>query len=174
MSQSGTESRNPHKPDYQAFLLRLWRVKEDGQLAWRVSLEQVDSGEKHGFSSLEELFAFIERFTQSTAGLNERRKIMWLNITSAKVAPENTGKALEILEREESRQPFREASGFRFLYVVESTENPGEVLSLSFWDSEAQGQAFYASDIYRKVLGGVAALISAPPERHFYEVRLEN
>ena len=37
-------------------------------------------------------------------------------------------------------------------------------MSLSFWDSEAQGQAFYKSDIYRKVLGGVAALIIAPPK----------
>ena len=74
MSKAHTESRNPHQPDYQAYLLRLWRVEVNGQLAWRASLEQVDSGEKHGFCSLEELFAFIERCTQSTAVLNERRK----------------------------------------------------------------------------------------------------
>jgi len=99
---------------------------------------------------------------------------MWLNITSAKTAPENAGKAVEILDREESRQPFQVAPGFRYLFLVESTENPGEMLSLSFWGTEEEGQAFYSSDQYRRVLGGVAALIIALPERRFYTVRFEN
>jgi len=99
---------------------------------------------------------------------------MWLNITSAKTAPENSGKAVEILDRQEARDPFVAAPGFRFLFLVESTGNPGEFLSLSFWDTEEQGQAFYNSDQYRQVLGGVAALIIAPPERRFYAVRIEN
>jgi heme-degrading monooxygenase HmoA len=98
---------------------------------------------------------------------------MWLNITSAKVAPESAAKAVEILSLEESRQPFRTAPGFRFLYVVESTENPGEMLSISFWDTEEEGQAFYGSDEYRQVVGGIANLLIARPERHFYTVRME-
>jgi heme-degrading monooxygenase HmoA len=99
---------------------------------------------------------------------------MWLNITSAIVAPENAGKAVEILNREESRQPFTLAPGFRSLFLVESTEHPGEMLSLSFWNTEEEGQAFYNSDEYRRVLGGVAELIIARPERRFYSVRMEN
>lgn len=99
---------------------------------------------------------------------------MWLNMTSATVAPENAAKAVEILNREESRQPFRVAPGFRFLFVVESTENPGEMLSLSFWDTESEGQAFYNSDEYRRVLGGVGELLIARPERRYYTVRMEN
>lgn len=99
---------------------------------------------------------------------------MWLNITSATVAPENAGKAVEILNREESRQPFTVAPGFRFLFVVESTEHPGEMLPLSFWDTEKEGQTFFNSDEYRRVLGGVAELIIARPERRLYSVRMEN
>lgn len=99
---------------------------------------------------------------------------MWLNISSATVAPENASKAVEILNREESRQPFSAAPGFRFLFVVESTEHPGEMLALSFWDTEEQGQAFYNSDEYRRVLGGVAELVIARPERRLYNVRMEN
>lgn len=98
---------------------------------------------------------------------------MWLNITSAKVAPENAARAVEILDREDSRRPFAVAPGFRTLFVVESTENPGEMLSLSFWDTEEEGQAFYNSDQYRQVLGGLAELIIARPERRFYTVQLE-
>lgn len=99
---------------------------------------------------------------------------MWLNITSAKCAPENAGKAVEILDRVESRQPFQNAPGFRFLYVVESTDMPGEMLAISFWDTEAEGQAFYSSDEYRRVVGGIADLLIARPERHTYTVRMEN
>jgi heme-degrading monooxygenase HmoA len=98
---------------------------------------------------------------------------MWLNITMAKVAPENADKVIEILNREESRQPFQAAPGFRFLLGVESTDNPGEMLSLSFWDTEDEGQAFYNSDQYRRVVGGIASLLVARPERHFYTVRME-
>ena len=94
-------------------------------------------------------------------------------LTSATVAPENAGKAVEILNREESRQPFTVAPGFRFLFGVELTEHPGEMLSLSFWDTEEEGQAFYNSDEYRRVLGGVAELLIARPERRLYNVRME-
>lgn len=99
---------------------------------------------------------------------------MWLNITSATVAPENAAKAVEILNREESRSPFTAAPGFCFLYVVESTEHPGEMMSLSFWDTEEEGQAFYNSSEYRRVLGGVAEMLIARPERRNYYVRMEN
>ena len=98
---------------------------------------------------------------------------MWLNITTARVAPENADKVIEILNREQSRKPFQDAPGFRFLFGVESTDNPGEMLSLSFWDTEDEGQAFYNSDQYRQVVGGIASLLVARPERHFYTVRME-
>ena len=39
---------------YYSFLLRLWQVKEDGGQEWRASLENVESGEKRGFTSVEE------------------------------------------------------------------------------------------------------------------------
>jgi hypothetical protein len=48
---------------YHSFLLRLWQVPIDGDLAWRILLENVQSGEKRGFASTEELFAFIRLVT---------------------------------------------------------------------------------------------------------------
>lgn len=47
------------RPYYQSFLLRMWRERPDG--AWRASLENVTSGEKHGFAHLEQLVAFLEK-----------------------------------------------------------------------------------------------------------------
>jgi len=45
--------------DYHSYLLRLWRVKEDGE-DWRASLEDVVTGELHGFTDLAKLIAYLK------------------------------------------------------------------------------------------------------------------
>lgn len=50
------------KPDYHAYLLRLWR-ENAGRQTWRASLESAQSGMRKGFASLGELFSFLERAT---------------------------------------------------------------------------------------------------------------
>jgi hypothetical protein len=52
-------------PIYHSFLLRLWRESEYG--AWRASLENVITGERHGFPNLTSLFAFLQAKSQETA-----------------------------------------------------------------------------------------------------------
>jgi hypothetical protein len=54
-----TEDQN----DYQSYLLRLWRVRDDEETAWRASLKSSRSGELVGFGSLEDLFEFLQRQT---------------------------------------------------------------------------------------------------------------
>jgi len=46
------------REEYRSFLLRLWRVRDDGQ-TWRALLEDVESGERHGFATLEALTAYL-------------------------------------------------------------------------------------------------------------------
>lgn len=46
------------KREYMAYLLRLWREKNDG--VWRALLENPNSGERNGFANLAELVAFLE------------------------------------------------------------------------------------------------------------------
>jgi hypothetical protein len=56
----------PERRDYLSYLLRLWRVGGDGgthreeEAVWRASLESPHTGERRGFASLHELFAFLE------------------------------------------------------------------------------------------------------------------
>ena len=45
--------------DYRSFLLRLWRVEDGGSTVWRASLQDVETGERRGFASPEELIAFL-------------------------------------------------------------------------------------------------------------------
>ena len=59
---------NEQRPDYLSYLLRMWRVRERGPpgteaSAWRASLQRPGSGERIGFRSLDELFAFLCRET---------------------------------------------------------------------------------------------------------------
>jgi len=48
----------PGKKKYRAYLLRLWRSETLDQ-GWRASLEDPHTGERIGFASLEQLFAFL-------------------------------------------------------------------------------------------------------------------
>ncbi len=52
------------KREYVAYLLRLWREKQDG--SWRALLENPNSGERAGFATLAELVAFLESKTGET------------------------------------------------------------------------------------------------------------
>ena len=44
--------------DYRSYLLQLWRV-EDENGCWRARLENVETGERQGFASLERLVEFL-------------------------------------------------------------------------------------------------------------------
>jgi len=42
-----------------SYLLRIWRVKDEGLVHWRALLEDPSSGERRGFADLEALFAYL-------------------------------------------------------------------------------------------------------------------
>jgi hypothetical protein len=44
---------------HYSYLLRLWQVSTNGEIAWRILLDNVQTGEKCGFSSLEELQDYL-------------------------------------------------------------------------------------------------------------------
>jgi hypothetical protein len=50
--------------DYQAYLLRLWRIKSDG-VEWRAQLVRVDTGEKVGFPNLAALIQYLHGLDRS-------------------------------------------------------------------------------------------------------------
>lgn len=56
------ERRNPNT-HYLSYLLRLWRVKDADEDAWRASLHSPQTGRRISFRSLDELFVFLRRET---------------------------------------------------------------------------------------------------------------
>jgi len=57
-----TPNDTPERRDYLSYLLRLWRVGKENAV-WRASLESPHTGERIGFASLDELFAFLRQQT---------------------------------------------------------------------------------------------------------------
>jgi len=51
--------------DYLSYLLRLWRESDEEKPVWRASLRSSRTGEKVGFGSLEDLFDFLQRKTDT-------------------------------------------------------------------------------------------------------------
>ncbi len=47
--------------EYYSYLLRLWQVPEGGSQSWRVLLENIQTGEKCGFNSLEDMVTFLRQ-----------------------------------------------------------------------------------------------------------------
>ena len=60
------------EPDYLSYLVRLWRTK-GGAAAWRGSIESPHTGERLGFGSLDELFAFLREQTGTMPGTEEAK-----------------------------------------------------------------------------------------------------
>jgi hypothetical protein len=54
----------PDEQQYHSFLLRLWRSGPAASPRWRASLEDTRTGERRGFASLAEAFAFLEQHTR--------------------------------------------------------------------------------------------------------------
>ena len=51
--------------DYHSYLLRMWRVKAAEGDAWRATLEDVQSGELHGFADLAALLEYLQALGSS-------------------------------------------------------------------------------------------------------------
>jgi quinol monooxygenase YgiN len=89
------------------------------------------------------------------------------------VNPEDITKVVSILSGEASLAPLQAAQGFCALYLVESTEAPGELVSITVWESAEDGQAYLASPECQRVVESVQEYLVRPLERQYYEVHIE-
>ena len=56
------------KRGYVAYMLRLWQVRVGEEWSWRASLEHAHTGARKGFTSLEELCAYLQEHVLSAPG----------------------------------------------------------------------------------------------------------
>jgi hypothetical protein len=69
----------------------MWQVPSDGDFTcWRIQLENVQTGEKHGFASLEELLAYLSQVTTQEdylTGEGSQNEVQGLGESSAPPKP---------------------------------------------------------------------------------------
>ncbi len=99
---------------------------------------------------------------------------MWLNITQATMDVADVEEVVLILSQEASLEPILAARGFSGLCVVELTEVRGCVLSLSWWESAEDGQAYLASPECQKVAESIRKFLVRPLERNYYAVHIDS
>lgn len=56
------------KHNYQAFLVRLWTVAQNGGFVWRASAQDAHTGGCVAFADLAGLYAFLAAVTEPTPG----------------------------------------------------------------------------------------------------------
>ncbi len=59
---------------YQSYLLRFWQVSEGGRPAIRISLENTQTRERHGFTDLEALLAFLREHVETSEAREDALK----------------------------------------------------------------------------------------------------
>ncbi len=65
MNQDDRNATDSKKP-YRSYLLRLWCDEWGETACWQASLDNPHTGERIGFASLEDLFAFLVELVQAT------------------------------------------------------------------------------------------------------------
>jgi hypothetical protein len=71
--QPGRTHENQQPNRSRSYILRLWCVDEPQTAEWHASLEDPSTKERFGFSSLEELFAFLMELSERDSGTSSRR-----------------------------------------------------------------------------------------------------
>jgi len=92
-------------PRHGAYVLRLWEARgmpPDASSRWRLSLEDVHSGEKHKFRDLEELNAFLQGWMGASTETEGRREAARDAVfDEGEVEPVMTGASILLVEEDE-------------------------------------------------------------------------
>ena len=93
---------------------------------------------------------------------------MFARVTTVHVQPDKTAETTRIYN--ESILPaVRAASGNRGCFLLMDAAT-GVALSITVWNTQADGEAYDASGSYREQVGKVTPFFSAPPTLATYEV----
>lgn len=71
-----------------------------------------------------------------------------------KIDPSNIEEARAFYNGEEISGVIRKQKGYQFNYLLESIDNPGDAISISAWDSQADGEAYEQSGTYARLAWG--------------------
>jgi heme-degrading monooxygenase HmoA len=95
---------------------------------------------------------------------------LFIHNTIVTVAPENTEKLISVLYSEKTLSILSTVPGFIMSYAFESLEEPGRIVSMSWWDTAVDAQTTFAKPVYAELLGDMRQYFIKMPERQGYNL----
>ena len=95
---------------------------------------------------------------------------MWVRLVYAKAAPDKVSAIRELYNSQELTDFFQAQKGHRFHHLLESPTEPGDIIFLTAWNSEAEMVTAFESDSHKEVGGKFRPYLLAPSERTVYQV----
>ena len=96
--------------------------------------------------------------------------VMFLRLLKVNVKQDKLPEIRALDNSDEVDGVLKGVKGFRFRYLLESVENPGEIISITGWDSKADGDAYEQSGSYNDIKDKFSKWFTSTPELKTYEV----
>ena len=95
---------------------------------------------------------------------------MWIRLVHAQAAPDKVAAIRELYNSQELTDFFQAQQGHRFHHLLESPTEPGDIIFLTGWASEAEMIAAFDSEAHKIVGGKFRQYLVAPSTRTVYQV----
>ena len=96
---------------------------------------------------------------------------MWLQITRIRTDPEKATELMALIRNDEVVGAAIATGKAQTSYVLHATQDPGEIVSITVWEDDASGRAFFQSTAYAQLGQQMRPYLIAPPERTGYEIQ---
>ena len=128
---------------------------------WRVQLTEDLTLEYGPVATKPEVDTFeVMSSTAAVAPSREELSHMYLRITSATVQPGKV-ETFDNLYRKTIIPALRSVDGFRHAFLIGSTENPQDVLSVTIWESKQKADAYERSGRFAYLVDKVKPMLSS-------------
>ncbi len=89
---------------------------------------------------------------------------MWVRMTFIQMNPDKMKDARALYNSDDVSGVIRNTEGYAFHHLLESVENPGEVISITAWDTQEQGEAYESSGTYKRLVARFSEYFITTPE----------
>jgi len=97
--------------------------------------------------------------------------VVWVRMSFINIALEDLDDARKLYQSEFISGVIKSQPGYRFHYWLESTERPGDVISLTAWDTQSDGEAYERGGVYSELGSKLRQWFHTERVLRCYEVR---
>ena len=99
--------------------------------------------------------------------------MVFLVISSVKLKP-GTWDEYRGINGEEMTQAMKNVKGLVIRYIVRGTEDPSEVVSLSFWDNKESWLEWFGSELREEIIRPADHLLTGELWLRYYDIELSS